>query len=194
MRRAPPEATLKEIGDLVDRAGSRALLVRESLRELTAIVLALRFKGDKITHEDAAVTSNTMRHDLTSIQELVQVRAAESESLGGLIGRHRCGVVKDCDLIAITEASTELCVGFDPFHVDASLMDAVAAAFDGWEIAFNEPFHGAYVPLHHYQRDARVRAVMLEIRRDMYMRDGVVDDAAVDDISRRIARLVTLCG
>lgn len=70
---SPPGATREEIGDLVDRAGSRALLVRESLGEFTAIVLALRFKDDKITHEDAAVTSNTMRHDLTSIQELVQV-------------------------------------------------------------------------------------------------------------------------
>ena len=67
-----------------------------------------------------------------------------------------------------------LCVGSDPFHASEVLLGMVAESFPELESCANKPFAGAYVPLKHYHRDARVSSVMLEIRRDVYM-----DEAAV---------------
>ncbi len=84
----------------------------------------------------------------------------------------------------------ELCIGVDDARTPPALVDAVRAAFDGWEIAINEPFRGTYVPLLHLA-DPRVSSVMLEIRRDRYLRDdGSTDDDAVRDIGRRLRRIV----
>lgn len=62
------------------------------------------------------------------------------------------------------------------------------------QIASNEPFHGAYVPIKHYGRDARVQAVMLEIRRDMYMREASIqaEVTALKQVTQAVAALVFL--
>ena len=39
----------------------------------------------------------------------------------------------------------------------------------GWSVAVDRPFAGALVPMRFYQRDLRVRAVMIEVRRGLYM-------------------------
>ena len=62
-----------------------------------------------------------------------------------------------------------LCVGSDPFHASDELLATVAGSFPHLEARSNAPFAGAYVPLKHYHRDARVNSVMLDIRRDVYM-------------------------
>jgi len=64
-----------------------------------------------------------------------------------------------------------LCLGHDPFHVPRTW---VAAWYDeararGLTLLENEPFAGSYVPLRHWRRDARVRSLMVEFRRDLYL-------------------------
>ncbi|MCI4656874.1 N-formylglutamate amidohydrolase [Cryobacterium zhongshanensis] len=68
-----------------------------------------------------------------------------------------------------------LCVGSEPFHASAALLDAVAESFPGLETRANTPFAGAYVPLKRYQTDARVSSVMLEIRRDVYLTEATLE-------------------
>ena len=84
----------------------------------------------------------------------------------------------------------DLCIGIDDAHTPPALVDAVRAAFDGWDIAIDEPFRGTSVPQRHLL-DRRVSSVMLEIRRDRYLRpEGSTDDDAVRDIGPRIRRVV----
>ena len=92
----------------------------------------------------------------------------------------------------VTEPRPELCVGYEEFHMSDELRGAVADCFAGFEQGDNQTFHGSYVPLEHYRRDARVQSVMLEIRRDMYMDEatGARNTKRVSDIGASLAALV----
>ncbi|MFF8841413.1 N-formylglutamate amidohydrolase [Streptomyces sp. NPDC015127] len=65
-----------------------------------------------------------------------------------------------------------ICLGTDPVHTPAGLLDAAREAFAGFGgTGTDSPFAGTYVPLKHYGRDERVSALMIEIRRDVYMKE-----------------------
>jgi N-formylglutamate deformylase len=63
-----------------------------------------------------------------------------------------------------------VCLGTDAFHTPPELLAAARRAFAVCgETGLDSPFSGTYVPLEFYGRDARVSALMVEIRRDTYM-------------------------
>ncbi|MFF0431432.1 N-formylglutamate amidohydrolase [Streptomyces sp. NPDC004327] len=63
-----------------------------------------------------------------------------------------------------------VCLGTDPFHTPPALLAAARRAFAGFGgVGTDSPFAGTYVPLAHYGKDPRVTALMVEIRRDLYM-------------------------
>ncbi|WP_435642627.1 N-formylglutamate amidohydrolase [Streptomyces sp. H49] len=65
-----------------------------------------------------------------------------------------------------------VCLGTDPFHTPPRLTDAAREAFAGCgPTGLDSPFGGTYVPLEYYGTDARVEALMIELRRDTYMRE-----------------------
>ncbi len=70
-----------------------------------------------------------------------------------------------------------VCIGTDDFHTPQALIDHTRAVFAGITGGFdlNTPFTGTYVPLRHYRVDARVRSVMIEIRRDLYLDEPTHD-------------------
>lgn len=61
----------------------------------------------------------------------------------------------------------EICLGTDVDHTPGWLVDAARHAFQGFDVALDQPFGGTYVPLPHYRQDLRVHSLMLEIRRDL---------------------------
>ncbi|MFC7262533.1 N-formylglutamate amidohydrolase [Streptomyces lutosisoli] len=63
-----------------------------------------------------------------------------------------------------------VCVGTDSFHTPPELVALAEKAFAGLGgVGIDSPFSGAYVPLRFYEREPRVAALMVEIRRDTYM-------------------------
>lgn len=63
-----------------------------------------------------------------------------------------------------------VCLGTDRFHTPAELLASAQEAFaDFGGTGIDSPFAGTYVPLDYYGRDRRVSALMIEIRRDVYM-------------------------
>lgn len=70
-----------------------------------------------------------------------------------------------------------VCLGVDVDHTPAALRERAFRACSAiGEVVVNEPFAGSYIPLRHFGRDNRVSSVMVELRRDTYMRDdGTMD-------------------
>ncbi|MFD9438496.1 N-formylglutamate amidohydrolase [Streptomyces sp. NPDC060006] len=63
-----------------------------------------------------------------------------------------------------------VCLGHDSFHTLPELLAHAEKAFAGFGgTGVNSPFSGTYVPLKYYGTDRRVGALMIEIRRDVYM-------------------------
>ncbi|WP_405915271.1 N-formylglutamate amidohydrolase [Streptomyces sp. NBC_00728] len=65
-----------------------------------------------------------------------------------------------------------ICLGTDSFHTPPELVTLAEKAFAGLGgVGIDSPFSGAYVPLRHYEREPGVAALMVEIRRDTYMKE-----------------------
>ncbi|WP_137991775.1 N-formylglutamate amidohydrolase [Streptomyces vilmorinianum] len=85
-----------------------------------------------------------------------------------------------------------ICLGTDAFHTPPALLEAAREAFSGFGgVGTDSPFAGTYVPLDHYGRDRRVSALMVEIRRDLYMREpGGPAGPGLEALAEALARLV----
>lgn len=120
-----------------------------------------------------------------------QALAAHGRAI--IVDVHSYNTSPDPHELHTDEPRPELCVGYEDFHISANLREAVADAFGGYEQGDNQTFHGAYVPLRHYQQDARVQSVMLELRRDQYMDEttGEIDGAAAERFGGALAALLT---
>ncbi|MET8975692.1 N-formylglutamate amidohydrolase [Streptomyces sp. NPDC004539] len=84
-----------------------------------------------------------------------------------------------------------VCLGTDPFHTPPGLLAAARDAFSGFEVGLDSPFGGTYVPLEYYGSDARVSALMIEVRRDVYMTEpGGPAGPGLDPLAAALAALV----
>ena len=65
----------------------------------------------------------------------------------------------------------EICIGTDVFHTPTEIEVALSNAFRrlGFEVDLDTPFSGSIVPMKFYQKNERVKSIMIEIRRDLYM-------------------------
>ncbi|SDJ50725.1 N-formylglutamate amidohydrolase [Streptomyces indicus] len=89
-----------------------------------------------------------------------------------------------------------VCLGVDAFHTPPGLLAAaeeVFARFGG--TAVNSPFAGTYVPLRFHGREERVQALMIEIRRDLYMSEpGGPAGEGLRELGAALAELVERVG
>jgi len=86
----------------------------------------------------------------------------------------------------------EICLGTDAFHTPAELSAAARRIVvdAGFSVALDRPFGGALVPMAHYRLDARVAALMIEVRRDLYMNESTGERRA--DFAEMRARVQEL--
>jgi N-formylglutamate deformylase len=67
-----------------------------------------------------------------------------------------------------------VCLGVDAFHTSEALVDlAKRELAELGDIYINTPFMGTYVPLEFYGKEPKVQSIMLELRRDTFLSDGV---------------------
>ena len=69
------------------------------------------------------------------------------------------------------EDRPDICLGYDPFHINLSLLRRSTEYFagTGLTVAHNDPFAGSIVPTRYYHQDGRVQSLMVEINRRLYM-------------------------
>lgn len=89
-------------------------------------------------------------------------------------------------------ARPPICLGTDSFHTPPELLAAARKAFAGFGgTGSDSPFAGAYVPMKHYGEDRRVSALMIEIRRDVYMSEpGGPAGPGLHELGRALGGLV----
>lgn len=87
----------------------------------------------------------------------------------------------------------DICIGTDPFHTPRGLAQAFVRAFEheGWTVHLDDPFAGALVPASRYRTDRRVQAIMVEVNRKLYLREGA--ERARDDFDQTAARVRRCC-
>ena len=85
-----------------------------------------------------------------------------------------------------------VCLGVDVDHTPDALVERAARACSViGEVVVNEPFAGSYIPLRHFGRDNRVSSVMVDLRRDMYLRDdGSLDPEGAGRISEALVAIL----
>ncbi len=68
----------------------------------------------------------------------------------------------------------DICIGTDGFHTPSALSQGLETFFRsfGWRVSTNKPYSGTYVPLRFYKKDKKVKSVMIEIRRGLYMNES----------------------
>jgi len=88
----------------------------------------------------------------------------------------------------------ELCIGFDRFHSPFAKTAALwrICEENGFCVDLNRPFSGSIVPHRYWNADRRVRSLMLEIRRDLYMIEATGRKRT--DFSAIAGRLCSLIG
>ncbi|MEU6345466.1 N-formylglutamate amidohydrolase [Streptomyces sp. NPDC046977] len=86
-----------------------------------------------------------------------------------------------------------VCLGTDAFHTPPWLTAAAREAFaDCGDVGLDSPFSGTYVPLKHYRETPGVSALMVEIRRDVYMEEpGGAPHAGLDRVAGALTALIS---
>lgn len=87
----------------------------------------------------------------------------------------------------------EICIGTDAFHTPESLANIYLEAFaaEGWTVGLYAPFSGAMVPFRYFGLDKRVAALMIEVRRNVYMQEGTgAPSPSFEQVSMRIRNAI----
>lgn len=72
----------------------------------------------------------------------------------------------------------DICIGIDDFHTPENIKEAVVQCFKsfGYEVEVDVPFKGSIVPLKYYGKDKRVKSIMVEVNRRVYLKERIEFD------------------
>jgi N-formylglutamate deformylase len=165
---------------------SRIFCDAERFTDDTLEVMAARGMGVLYTHTDAGERMRTVTPELRErilrehyaphharLTAAVQA-ALDSTGQATVVDGHSypdVPLVRDLDQ---DPARPDFNIGTDPFHTPTELVDVAVAYFStrGYTLGVDRPYRGTLVPMTWYQRDARVRSIMLEVNRALYLLPG----------------------
>jgi N-formylglutamate deformylase len=80
----------------------------------------------------------------------------------------------------------DICIGTDDFHTPSYLIDHLYLHFksNGLDVQINTPYSGSIVPNRFYRRSKKVKSIMIEINKRLYM-----DESSYSMIPQRVIEL-----
>ena len=84
----------------------------------------------------------------------------------------------------------DICIGFDEFHNDEHLVALLLEEFREYEIGINTPYGRSLVPLEYYNKESRVKSVMIEINKKLYLKsDNITKSEGFEKIQNHFANV-----
>ncbi len=68
----------------------------------------------------------------------------------------------------------DICIGYDEFHKDERIVNDLLNKFKKHNTTINAPYAGSIVPNKYYLKDSRVKSVMIEFNKKLYLDDDNV--------------------
>jgi len=65
----------------------------------------------------------------------------------------------------------DICIGFEPNHTDDILVEKIKSQFSNYNVEINQPYKGSLVPTNYWNKDFRVKSVMIKINKKLYLQD-----------------------
>lgn len=86
----------------------------------------------------------------------------------------------------------DVCLGTDDFHTPNWLITQLKKGFEnnGLNVEINSPYSGTIIPLKYFKKDKRVKGIMIEINRKLYIKNGVVNDNDVNKLNEIISNIL----
>lgn len=68
----------------------------------------------------------------------------------------------------------EICIGTDSFHTPDRLSEITQRFFldKGYSVKINSPYAGSIVPIKYLHKNVKVRSIMIELNRGLYLKEG----------------------
>lgn len=84
----------------------------------------------------------------------------------------------------------DICIGFEEFHKDETLVEVISNEFSGYKVGINTPYSGSLVPTNYWQKDNRVKSVMIEINKKLYLEaDNITKSKEFPIIQQKITNI-----
>lgn len=89
-------------------------------------------------------------------------------------------------------SNPDICIGTDPFHTPDYLLEQTIHFWEsrGYSVDVNNPFAGCIVPIEHLEREPRVKGMMIEVHKRLYMNGPVVVSERVGMIRNLVDEMV----
>jgi len=86
----------------------------------------------------------------------------------------------------------DICLGVDSFHTPKWLVEQLETGFKyhNFSVKINSPYSGTIIPLKYYELDNRVKGIMIEINRKLYLKNGLVDKTQVENLNEVISKIL----
>jgi len=85
----------------------------------------------------------------------------------------------------------DICIGFDNIHIDKDLVEIIKDEFREYQIGINMPYSGSLVPNAYWQVDNRVKSVMIEINKRLYVEsDNITKNKNFNKIKEKLDNIL----
>jgi N-formylglutamate deformylase len=153
-------------------------------------------RGQLIRAASTSVRNRHVRERYRPYHAALDALVAEQLAAAGeclVIDCHSFPTVPLASELDQTPDRPDICIGTDVHHTPGPLAEALEAAFraEGWRVERDRPYAGTFVPSGFYGRDDRVRSVMIEVRRGLYMDEATGGRSpAFGDVRAAITRAI----